>query len=121
MSLPTRPKGKGIQKPLPILFTLTSVGPSTSHIFGEGNVASGIVHDGHRLQDKGLKKDNAGEVPKGSGMTSTAHRDLAAIKHALELGLILATLVLAAVAHGDTRQVVTDLTAAPRILSGVNR
>jgi hypothetical protein len=24
MSLPTRPKGKGIQKPLPILFTLTS-------------------------------------------------------------------------------------------------
>jgi hypothetical protein len=43
--------------------------------------------------------------------TSTAPHDLAAIKHALELGLILAALVLAAAAHGDTR-LVPDLMAA---------
>jgi hypothetical protein len=34
---------------------------------------------------------------------SSAPHDLAAIKHALELGFILAALVLAAAAHGDTR------------------
>jgi hypothetical protein len=46
--------------------------------------------------------------------TSTAPHDLAAIKHALELGLILAALVLAVAAHGDTRQA-PDFTAAPDI------
>jgi hypothetical protein len=46
--------------------------------------------------------------------TSTALHDLAGIKHALELGLILAALVLAAAAHGDTR-LAPDFTATPGI------
>jgi hypothetical protein len=46
--------------------------------------------------------------------TSTAPHDLAAIKHALELGLILTALGLAAAAHGDTRQD-PDFTATPDI------
>jgi hypothetical protein len=46
--------------------------------------------------------------------TSTAPHDLASIKHALELGLILAALVLAAAAHGDTRPA-PDFTPAPDI------
>jgi hypothetical protein len=46
--------------------------------------------------------------------TSTAPHDLAAIKRALELGLILAVLVFAAAAHGDTRPA-PDFTAAPDI------
>jgi hypothetical protein len=46
--------------------------------------------------------------------TSTAPHDLAGIKHALELGLILAALVLAAAAHGDTRPA-PDFTATPGI------
>jgi hypothetical protein len=46
--------------------------------------------------------------------TSTAPRDLAGIKHALELGLVLAALVLAAAAHGGTRPA-ADSTAAPGI------
>jgi hypothetical protein len=46
---------------------------------------------------------------------STAPRDLAAIKHALELGLILATLIIAtimlvAAAHGDARKLTSDIT-----------
>jgi hypothetical protein len=46
---------------------------------------------------------------------STAPRDLAAIKHALELGLILATLIIAtivivAAAHGDARKLSPDIT-----------
>jgi hypothetical protein len=45
--------------------------------------------------------------------TSTAPHDLAA-RHALELGLILAALVLAAATHGGTR-LATDFTAAPGI------
>jgi hypothetical protein len=46
--------------------------------------------------------------------TSTAPHDLAAIKHALELGFILAALVLAAAAHGDTRPA-PYFTAAPDV------
>jgi len=46
--------------------------------------------------------------------TSTAPHDLAGIKHALELGLVLAALVLAAAAHGGTR-LAADFTAAPGI------
>jgi hypothetical protein len=43
-------------------------------------------------------------TPKKAVMpTSTAPHDLATIKHALELGLLLASLVLAVAAHGDTR------------------
>jgi hypothetical protein len=45
---------------------------------------------------------------------STAPHDLAGIKHALELGLILAVLVLAAAAHGDTR-LAPDFTTGPDI------
>jgi hypothetical protein len=46
---------------------------------------------------------------------STAPRDLAAIKHALELGLILATLIIATImivtaAHGDARKLTSDIT-----------
>jgi hypothetical protein len=46
---------------------------------------------------------------------STAPRDLAAIKHALELGLILATLIIAtimivAAAHDDARKLTPDIT-----------
>jgi hypothetical protein len=46
---------------------------------------------------------------------STAPRDLAAIKHALELGLILATLIIATVmivaaAHDDARKLTPDIT-----------
>jgi hypothetical protein len=51
---------------------------------------------------------------EASLFTSTAPHDLAAIKHALELELLLAALVLAAAAHGDTRPD-PDLTAAPDI------
>jgi hypothetical protein len=46
--------------------------------------------------------------------TSTAPHDLAGIKHALELGLVLTALVLAAAAHGGTR-LAADFTAAPGI------
>jgi hypothetical protein len=48
--------------------------------------------------------------------TSTAPHDLAGIKHALELGLILSALILVAAAHGDTRQD-PDFAAAPGIAS----
>jgi hypothetical protein len=46
---------------------------------------------------------------------STAPRDLAAIKHALELGLILAALIIAtimivAAAHDDARWLTPDIT-----------
>jgi hypothetical protein len=46
---------------------------------------------------------------------STAPRDLAAIKHALELGLILATLIIATImivmaARGDARELTPDIT-----------
>ena len=46
---------------------------------------------------------------------STAPRDLAAIKHALELGLILATLIIATImivtaAHDDGRMLTSDIT-----------
>jgi hypothetical protein len=46
---------------------------------------------------------------------STAPRDLAAIKHALELGLILATLIIATImivtaAHDDGRKPTSDIT-----------
>jgi hypothetical protein len=46
---------------------------------------------------------------------STGSRDLAAIKHALELGLILATLIIAtimiiAAAHDDTRRLTPHIT-----------
>jgi len=46
---------------------------------------------------------------------STASRDLAAIKHALELGLILATLIITtimivAAAHDDARKVTPEIT-----------
>jgi hypothetical protein len=51
-----------------------------------------------------------------AGMSmSTAPRDLAAIKHALELGLILATLIIATImivtaAHDDARKLTPDIT-----------
>jgi hypothetical protein len=45
---------------------------------------------------------------------STAPRDLAAIKHALELGLILAaliaTIMILAAAHDDARKLTHDIT-----------
>ena len=46
---------------------------------------------------------------------STASRDLAAIKRALELGLILAALIIATImivtaAHDDARQLTSDIT-----------
>jgi hypothetical protein len=46
---------------------------------------------------------------------STAPRDLAALKHALELGLILATLIIATimfvtVAHDDARKLTPEIT-----------
>jgi hypothetical protein len=44
--------------------------------------------------------------------TSTASHDLTAIKHALELGLILAAIVLAIAAHGGTRQSKSHTTPA---------
>jgi hypothetical protein len=50
-------------------------------------------------------------------LTSTISHDLAAIKHALELGLILAAIVLAIAAHGDTRQLESDLMAAQGIVA----
>jgi hypothetical protein len=46
--------------------------------------------------------------------TSTAAHDLAGIKHALELGLILGALVLAVAAHGETT-LTCDFKAAPEI------
>ena len=57
-----------------------------------------------------------------AGMSmSTASRDLAAIKHALELGLILATLIIAtimivAAAHDDARKLTPDVTIGQVIL-----
>jgi hypothetical protein len=45
---------------------------------------------------------------------STARHDLAGVKHALELGVVLAALVLAVAAHGGTR-LPADFTAAPGI------
>jgi hypothetical protein len=46
---------------------------------------------------------------------STAPRDLAAIKHALELGLIVAALIIATImivtaAHGDAGKLTSDIT-----------
>jgi hypothetical protein len=44
---------------------------------------------------------------------STAPKDLAVIKHALELGLILASLIIATImmaAHGDTGKLTPDIT-----------
>jgi hypothetical protein len=46
---------------------------------------------------------------------STAPRDLAGIKHALELGLILATLIIATIMivaadHDDARKLTPDIT-----------
>jgi hypothetical protein len=49
--------------------------------------------------------------------TSTALDDLAGIKHALELGLLLAALVLAAAAHGDTRLAPDFIAATGNVLS----
>jgi hypothetical protein len=46
--------------------------------------------------------------------TSTAAHDLAGIKHALELGLILGALVLAVATHGETT-LTCDFKAAPEI------
>jgi hypothetical protein len=40
---------------------------------------------------------------------STAPRDLAAIKHALELGLILATLIIATAAHEGARKLTPEI------------
>jgi hypothetical protein len=53
---------------------------------------------------------------------STAPRDLATVKHALELGLILATLIIAtimivAAAHDDTRKQTPDITTG-QVMSG---
>jgi hypothetical protein len=51
-----------------------------------------------------------------AGMSmSTASRDLAAIKRALELGLILAALIIATImivtaAHDDARKLISDIT-----------
>jgi hypothetical protein len=58
-----------------------------------------------------LANDHAEEA---SMYTSTAPHDLAGIKHVLELGLVLAALVLAAAAHGGT-SLAADFTAAPGI------
>jgi hypothetical protein len=49
---------------------------------------------------------------------STAPRDLAAIKYALELGLILATLIIATImivtaAHDDARKLTPETTIGP--------
>jgi hypothetical protein len=52
---------------------------------------------------------------KPSMYTSTAPPDLSRHQHALELGLVLAALVLATVAHGGTR-LASDFTAAPGVL-----
>jgi hypothetical protein len=51
---------------------------------------------------------------------STAPRDLAAIKHALELGLILATLIIVtimiiAAAHDDARRLTPDITVGQAV------
>jgi hypothetical protein len=51
----------------------------------------------------------------GAAMSmSTAPRDLATIKHALELGLILAALIIATImivaAHDDARKLTPDIT-----------
>jgi hypothetical protein len=46
--------------------------------------------------------------------TSTTPHDLAGIKQALELGLVLAALVLAPAGHGGTRPA-ADFTGAPGI------
>jgi hypothetical protein len=53
-----------------------------------------------------------------AGMSmSTAPRDLAAIKHELELGLILVALIIAAImiitaAHNDGRKLTSDITTS---------
>jgi hypothetical protein len=64
-----------------------------------------------------IKEENREQLHRRSaGMSmSTAPRDLAAIKHALELGLILATLIIAtimivAAAHDDARKLTRDIT-----------
>jgi hypothetical protein len=53
---------------------------------------------------------------------STAPRDLAAIKHALELGLVLATLIIAtimivAAVHDDARKLTPDITIGQVMLT----
>jgi hypothetical protein len=53
--------------------------------------------------------------------TSTASHDLTAIKHALGLGLILATIVLAVAAHGVTRQSESHTTRANSIAADSSR
>jgi hypothetical protein len=47
------------------IYTDLGVSTPASHIFGEGNDASGIIYGGHRLQDNGLNKAKAREVLKG--------------------------------------------------------
>jgi hypothetical protein len=49
--------------------------------------------------------------------TSTSSHDLTAIKHALELGFILAAIVLAIAAHGYTRQSQSHTTPARSIVA----
>jgi hypothetical protein len=57
---------------------------------------------------------------------STAPRDLAAIRHALELGLILAALIIATImivtaAHDDSRKLTPDITIGPSdVYSGLS-
>jgi hypothetical protein len=64
-----------------------------------------------------IKQENREQLHRGRAAVSmsTAPRDLAAIKHALELGLILATLIIAtimivAAAHDDRRKPTPDIT-----------
>jgi hypothetical protein len=59
-----------------------------------------------------------------AGMSmSTASRDLAAIKRALELGLILAALIIATImiitaAHDDGRKLTSDITTSQVMFAG---
>jgi hypothetical protein len=63
---PYRDKGEGYPEATAnTIYTDLGVGTPTSHFFGEGNVASSIIHCGHRLQDNGLSKDDGGEALKG--------------------------------------------------------
>jgi hypothetical protein len=64
-----------------------------------------------------IKQENRKQLHRRrAGMSrSTAPRDLAAMKHALELGLILAALIIATImivtaAHDDARKLTPDIT-----------
>jgi hypothetical protein len=59
-----------------------------------------------------LRADNSEEA---SMYVSTAPHDLAGVKHASELGLVLAALVLAVAAYSRTR-LAADFTAAPGVV-----